>query len=580
MKIDNNLINEIRSKVDIVEIISSYIQLSTRGKNYFGVCPFHDDHSPSMSVSKDKQIYTCFSCGATGNVFKFLQDYKHISFMEAVKECADMCGIDIKLTPSMEDTMLKKNKTLYEMYEVSHKFYQNNINSSFGKKAKEYLYGRGLTDKEIKVFEIGLSLNDYDLLVKLLKKKEYSDKDILKSGLANANENGLYDIYRNRIMFPLHDPYGHVIGYNGRAYEGNIVNRYVNSKETDLFKKRDFLYNYHRAKNVARDKKEIIIMEGPMDVIRAYTIGIENVVATLGTSFSSSHANLIKRLSNNVILCFDGDDAGLKGTKAAIKELEQIGINPKIVRLPGNADPDEYIKKNGKDKFVNLLNKAINVMEFKERELKEEIDLSSAEGISNYIKSMIDEINQIDDDILKEVTINRLVQETKVDRELILSKINKKEEKPIIIKTPKPKKSNKYEKSIEHLLYYMLRSEEVIKLYDKKVTHIPNDNYRHLAFQISAFYKQHGYINAADLLTEVRDDEETVNAIGQISSLNLKEDYTIEEIDDYLNNIKEYNDLEKIDKYKSELALTHDLDKKIELANKLIEYKLRSEEDA
>ena len=575
--IDNTLINEVRNKVDIVEIISSYIPLTTRGKNYFGVCPFHDDHSPSMSVSKERQIYTCFSCGATGNVFKFLQDYEHISFVEAVKKCADIAGISLDI--SVPDKTPKKYKELYDIYEISQKFYQNNLYSSLGKSAKDYLYNRGLTDKEIKDFDIGLSLNDYDMLVKLLHNKKYSDKDILKSGLANANENGLYDIYRNRIMFPLHDIYGNVIGYNGRAYQGDITNKYVNSKETDIFKKRDFLYNYHRAKDVAREKKEIIIMEGPMDVIRAYQVGITNVVATLGTSFGDSQTNLISRLTRNVILCFDGDAAGLKATKLAIEELQKIGINPKIVRLPDNKDPDEYIKANGKDKFLEQLSKALNVMEFKEYELKQSINLGSPTDISNYIKLMIDEINKIDDDILRELTINKLVEETKVNREVIEAKLNKKNETQLVVRKKSTRRLNKYEKSVQSLLYYMLYHTDVIEMYDKKITHIMDDNYRHLAFQINSFYKEHGYISVADLLTEVRDDDEAIKTIGQIMSLSLKEKYTPEEINDYIENIKEHNDLEKIDKYKSELALSSDINKKIELANKMIEFKLRSEEN-
>ena len=579
-RIDNSVINDIKNKTDIVEVISSYVNLETRGKNYFGVCPFHDDHTPSMSVSREKQIYTCFTCGATGNVFQFIEEYEKISFLEAVKKCADMIGMDISIDVSQEDKVIKKNKELYDIYEVSQKFYQNNINSAYGKEAKEYLYSRQLSDNDIKKFEIGLSLDEYDMLTKLLKQKNFTDKDLLKSGLSNANDNDLYDVYRDRIMFPLHDIYGHVIGYNGRAYRGNIVNRYVNSKETEIFKKRDYIYNYHRAKDMAHTKKEIIVMEGPMDVIRASTIGVDNVVATLGTSFSQTHANLIRRLAPNVILCFDGDEAGLKGTKAAITELQKIGINPKIVRLPEDLDPDEYIKKYGKDKFLECLSKAYNVMEFKEILLKKDINLDSVEDVSRYINSMIEEINSIDDEILRELTINKLVEETKVSRDTILSKIKPKE-KVEVVDIVKPKRQNidKYQKSIESLLYYMLISPEVINVYDKKITHIPDDNYRHLGFQISAFYKQNGYISVSDLLTEVNGDPETLKTIGQVESLGLKDDFTLDEINDYLDNIKEYNDLKKKDKYKKELAMSHDLNEKLALAQKLIDFKLRSEKN-
>ncbi len=580
VKINSEIINDIRNKVDIIDVISRYIPLTTRGKNYFCVCPFHDDHSPSMSISKDKQIYTCFSCGATGNVFKFLQDYEHISFTEAVKKCADMCGIELNINLPNENNLIKKYKELYEIYDVSQKFYQNNINSSLGHDAREYLYSRQLSDNEIKKFEIGLSLNEYDVLTKLLQQKKFSDKDLLKSGLVNANENNLYDVYRNRIMFPLHDISGNVIGYNGRAYKDENTNKYVNSKETDIFKKRDFLYNYHRAKESARDLKQIIIMEGPMDVIRASTIGIDNVVATLGTSFGSSQSNLVKRLSSNVILCFDGDDAGLKATNLAIQELQKVDINPKIVRLPNNMDPDEYIKAYGKEKFLQYLSSAYNVMEFKEILLKKNINLNSSEDISKYIKAMIEEIDSIHDDILREVTINKLCDETKISRETILNKLKKREITDIIIPEKKQIKLDKYKKSVEGLLYYMLHDPEAIKIYDKKITHIEDDNYRHLGFQISAFYKKNGYIDVADLLTEVRDDEEISKTIGEIVNLNLPSENMLDAIEDYLSNIKEYNDLKKIGKYKNEFAMSSNFDEKLALANKLIEYKLRSEENA
>ena len=243
MRLENNVINEIRNSVDIIDVVTSYIPLTARGKNYFGVCPFHDDHSPSMSVSKEKQIYTCFSCGATGNVIKFIQDYENISFIDAVKKCADIAGIALDVDVR-KDTKYDKFNELYDIYDISYKFYQNNMNSSVASEAKNYLQSRMLSEKEIKHFGIGLSLNESSLLTKLLKSKGMTDKLLLQSGLVGESENGidLYDLYRNRIMFPIHDANGRLVGYNGRAYHGETSNKYVNSKETAIFKKRDILY--------------------------------------------------------------------------------------------------------------------------------------------------------------------------------------------------------------------------------------------------------------------------------------------------------------------------------------------------
>lgn len=575
MIVDSNVLNEIRNSLDIVDVISNYIKLTSKGKNYFGVCPFHDDHSPSMSVSREKQIYTCFSCGASGNVFKFVQDYENLSFLEAVKKCADMAGIYIEIGQAKSNN---KNQKLYDIYELSQKFYQNNINTKNGEKAKEYLHSRSLSDEVIKEFGIGLSLNEKDMLTKLLKSKKYDDDTLIKSGLVNENNYELNDVYRNRIMFPLYDLNGKIIGYNGRVYNGETENKYVNSKETDIFKKRELLYNYHRAKEEARKKKQIIIMEGPMDIIRAYTIGVKNCVAALGTAFGKEQAMLVRKLSDNVVLCFDGDDAGLKGTKGAIVELNKLGISPKIVRLENNSDPDEYILKNGADRFIKAIDNAMNIVEFKESLLKKEYNLDNALDKANYINNMIKEIDHMNDDILREVSINKLSEETNINVELLKSKLTKKETITEHLNIPQLK-LNKYVKSERNLLYYMLLDKDVIKMYEKKITRMPTDKYRHLAFEIDLFFKENGYINVADLITYLGDDRDSITTLGEISMLDLPSNINYDEIEDYLNNIREYNEKSQTTVYKSRMKQEIDYKKKIELANKALESKRRREEN-
>ena len=575
MQMDNNLINEIRNSVDIVDVISSYIPLISRGKNYFGVCPFHDDHSPSMSVSKEKQIYTCFSCGATGNVFNFIQDYEKISFKDALKKCADIAGIDVNIKG---DTKKLKNQELYDIYDMAQKFYQNNLNTEYGKKAISYLQSRGLDIDTIKHFNIGLSLNTNDTLFNILRKRNYAANLLIKSGLITENNK---DVFVNRIMFPLYDSNGRLIGYNGRIYNNEDTNRYVNTKETEIFKKREFLYNYHSVLEDVRRQKQVIIMEGPMDVINSYQHGIKNVIATMGTAFSPEHALLIRRLKCEVILCFDGDDAGRKGTKLAIDELTKIGIIPKVVMLDNGLDPDSALKQDEK-MLKDLIANPLTIMEYKEKMLHNNLNLKNTEELAIYVNDMLKEISKIDDEILKEITINKLVLESKLDKELLLEKLanlNKKNEKVVDIPKVEKKKIDKYEKSERNLLYYMLHYGDVITMYDKKVTHISNDSYRKLAYQVSAFYKKNKYINVADLITELKDDKDAIKTIGELESLNLHEKYTEEEIDDYLNNILEENINNQISIYKKELQAENSLDKKIEYANKLVEFKLRSEEN-
>ena len=316
-----------------------------------------------------------------------------------------------------------------------------------------------------------------------------------------------------------------------------------------------------------------------MDVIRLYTIGVKNVVAALGTAFGPEQAMLIRKLNSDVILMYDGDDAGLKGTKITIEELEHIEIQPKIVRLEDNMDPDEYILTKGSDAMLNKLANPMNIMDFKSSLLKVNTNLNSSEDLAKYANNMILEISKIDDEVLREISINKLSEETKLDVKFIKDKILSL--KPIN-KTNVVSKSiklTKYEKSEQALLYYMLRNNTVIKVYDKKITHMPTERYRRLAFQINYFYKQHGYIDVAELLIDLRDDEESVKTIGEVNILNLNEECDMDAINDYLNNIREYNEKLEVTKYKQELKQELDLNKKIELAKKAIAFKVRREEE-
>ena len=288
-------INQIRSSVDIVDVISNYLPLTQKGKNYFGVCPFHDDHSPSMSVSKEKQIYTCFSCGATGNVFKFLMDYENITFPEAIQKVANQAGISVDLHIKSHQVNQTYQK-LYDIYDYTLKCYQNHLNTESGQVAKEYLKDRNISEEIIKEFQIGLSFQKRDQLTKMLLRKDYSNQALLRSGIVIQNEYGYADIYYDRIMFPLYDMMGRVVGFSGRVYHGEKEFKYVNTKETEIFKKGELLYNYHRSKDIARQKNQVIVMEGFMDVIRAYTIGVQNTVATMGTAVTKQQALSLKKM--------------------------------------------------------------------------------------------------------------------------------------------------------------------------------------------------------------------------------------------------------------------------------------------
>lgn len=558
-------INEIRTSVDIVDIVSRYISLTKKGKNYFGVCPFHEDGDPSLSVSPDKQIFSCFSCHTAGNVFKFLMEYEHISFVEAIKMCADIAGISVDIQTS-KNNLVKQNK-IYDIYELGQKFYVNNINTQFGKEAKIYLNNRGITDEMIKEFEIGLAIKSTDTLSKLLEKKEFKDKDLQDSGLIVKDERGYHDFFYDRVMFPLHDINDKVIGYSGRIYyQSKDTPKYINSKEHPLFKKGEFIYNYSRAKNECRIKNTVIIMEGFMDVIRAHSIGVKNAVATLGTAFTKEHANIIRRLAKNIIICFDGDKAGAKATMACSNELISMGIIPKIVRLEENLDPDEYILKYGKDKFIDKINNPLSVMDFKLNYLKNDKDLTQTVDKAKYATEMLEELNKIDDDVLKEVTLNKISKETDLDIEFLKSKIEKKEEK--IVKPKKAIKTTKYDMAQLGLLFYMLKSTDVIKMVDNKSLYFPNKDYRLLAREIISFYKMNNYIDEAEILTDL--DNDMVKTVGLAESLEFKDDYNQQMINDYINAVNEINIDNEFERLQKQLSSETDFEKKQEIANRIL----------
>lgn len=573
-------INRIKDSNDIVDTISKYIPLVPKGKNFFGVCPFHEDHSPSMSVSKEKQIYTCFSCGATGNVIKFIEDYENVSFMEALKILADRAGIILSVGPvSKKET--NKNGSFYDIYDLSSKFYHNNINTALGKSAKEYLKKRDIDEAIIKEFGIGLALKKHDMLTNLLINKKFDMNILIKSGLVVRNEHGYLDSYYNRIMFPLWDLTGKVVGFSGRIYNGEKdAPKYINSKESEIFKKGELLYNYHRAKDEARKENRVIIMEGFMDVIRAYTIGLKNVVAMMGTAVTKEQALLIKRMAKDVILCFDGDRAGEKATLSCSEELLKIGVTPKIIHLEEDLDPDEYISTYGKERFLGKLENPINVMDFKLSYLKKQKNLSSEQDIAKYVNDVLEELTKIDDDILKELTLQKISEESKLDIEFLKAQLDSKEvPKKTEEKKVKKKKLNKYDKAEMYLLYYMLRSKEVIRLYNKKITFMPTEQYRNLAFHIKYYYKLYGDINISSLIDQFEDNKELIRTLGEIEQLNLKEDYTIEEIEDYLNTIKEYNVKNGQAELQKQLKEERDLKEKVRIANEILALKVRREEN-
>ncbi len=538
----DNTVNTIRSKVDIVDIIGERIPLTAKGKNFFGVCPFHDDTNPSMCVSREKQIYTCFSCHATGNVFSFLMNYEHMDFKETLKYLGDRVGVKVEGNFTKKTSKYDK---LYEAYNLSVKYYQNNLNSLLGKEAKKYLQSRNINEDVIKEFGIGLSLDKKDDLTNLLVKKGYDLATLNSIGLTTND----YDIYRNRIMFSLYDVAGKVVGFSGRIYRDGdpSQSKYINSKETPIFRKGEMLYHYHIAKEEARLKKSIIVMEGFMDVIRASTVGIKNTVALMGTALTKEQIILLKRLSNNILLCLDGDPPGVKATLNIGALLQEENLDVKVISLPDPDDPDTFIMNNGKDKFLNLMDAALNFSDYKMLKLRETVDFRSDEEKANYINTVLKEMTNINDEIHIEVMLKRLAKEFDIgyntlEMRFYSLKKEKNSEKIVPVEVKKDiKKKDKYQKAVEQVIYFMLNNDWVISEVEKEKLILAEEKSRKLCSEIIYFYKQNGFITIADFYTYVTDKEDILVLLNSILADNYNEHVDKEELKLYFKVIKDYS---------------------------------------
>ena len=351
--ISEEKINEIIDKTDMVGLVSEFVTLQKRGKNYFGLCPFHADQTPSFSVSPSKKIAKCMSCGEGGNPINFLRKIKNVSFEEACFLLADRVGVQLERTKTVKH--VDENSKYYEINQVAQKFYEHFLhNSQSGKEALEYLNKRGLDLETIKMFGIGLAPKNYTTLTKVLSDKGYSLTDAHDIGLITRKENDYYDMFFNRIMFPIIDEAGHVLGFSGRVFDGDTSGgKYVNTQETVIYKKGEMLYNLNNAIPHIRKMGRVILCEGQMDVISLSNAGIKEVVCSLGTALTEQQAALIKKYSNNVLICYDGDSAGIKATGKAFNLLKGLTVNS--ITLPNGMDPDEYLKSRGKDSFLEFI---------------------------------------------------------------------------------------------------------------------------------------------------------------------------------------------------------------------------------
>ncbi len=570
-------IESIRSSADIVDIIKDYIPLTQKGKNYFGVCPFHSDHSPSMSVSKEKQIYKCFSCGAAGNVFTFVANYENVSFIESVKIVANKIGFSIDIsdrkTPESENNYLK-------MLNIAEMFYKNNLNTEAGKNAISYLNERKITKNIIDEFNIGLSLNDRTALYNILNKKGFKNVEIEKAGLIGINGKDVYDLFINRIMFPIHDNSGNVVGFTARIFNGEKTAKYLNSKESEVFKKGKILFNLHRAKEFIKEKHEVIIVEGNMDAIRMYSVGFKNTIALMGTSLTKDQISLLKKLKSKIVLMFDNDSAGEQATINNGQTLLNDGFDVSVVRLTDYKDPDDYIKYYGYDKMLNAINGKVSFIDFKMFYLKKNKNLNNTDELIKYVKEVLASIKDEKDNLAKEITIKKLSEEYNISPDVLKEEINLKSNKDQNIPKREVKKNqlSKYDKAVENIINYLLEGREYINIYNDHNLFIDNKKYRNIINEILYYFEKYNNISVAEFISYVEDKKDINNSVLNIIA-SSNEKISKNDFLENLNAIKVMNANNMIKRLKEEMKTTLDNNKKSSLAQKIIEIKKEVFED-
>jgi DNA primase len=427
MRIPDEKIEEVRSAVDIIEIIGSYVQLKKRGKNYVGLCPFHSEKTPSFTVSADKQMYHCFGCSKGGNVFTFLMETDRVSFVEAVRSLAAKAGIFI---PEETAPATEEQNEFEKYYSVCRfagmYFYKNLTEGGEGKEALNYFYKRGFSDETIRTFGLGYSLNSWDGFLNTAQSEGFKGDELLKVGLVRARDDrSLYDYFRGRAMFPIFSTQGRVIGFGARKIREDdpVAGKYINSPESPLYNKSRVLFGLFHSKESIRQEDNALMVEGYADMISLYQSGIKNVVASSGTALTEEQLSLIGRYSKNLTLVYDSDTAGSSATVRGIDLALECGLNVNIVELPEGEDPDSFVQKHGGKEFRELLRNRVSFIDFKAGQLQREGAFADVEGKTKGIRSLVRTIAKVRDELkrnfyVKEVAEKYGVYETLLFREL------------------------------------------------------------------------------------------------------------------------------------------------------------------
>jgi DNA primase len=583
--IPEEVIDNVRSAVNIVDVVSRYVQLRKAGKNLFGICPFHDEKTPSFSVSEDKQIFHCFSCGRGGNVFKFLMDLEKISFPEAVRRVAEFGNVPL------DDKYVKKSpKSAYSatqsemigLYEKAAELYHHVlVNTQLGEKALAYLKKRGITEADMQDFDLGFAPADQDLLLSFLKEQQIDQKQMQDSGLFIETADGsLKDRFFNRIMFPIKDNNGKIVAFSGRSLVKDDQHpKYLNSPETSIFNKGKVLYNFSQARPEIVQKKTVILYEGFMDVIAAHRAQVANGIATMGTSLTEDHVRALKRVASRVVICFDGDEPGQRAIAKAIALIKQSSdLQISVIFIPDNRDPDEYVRDKGIESFQKLMNQTgESSTAFLLKFDRMGLNLANENDQLEYLKKALRRIGELNDALEQDLYLNQLAEEFSIDkrdlknqlRESVADRIahTPRQFDPGPAPAPPPTFENQVEKtentskklssvdiSQYRLLARALNHHDVwLKLQSLPDFYFPNEQLETIYMLAGGYLAKNQEYDAADFMDYLKEPE-LQSVVANIESINLSPDYTEEEIEDYISLIKDVAPLsEQISKVKSDL---------------------------
>ncbi len=569
-RISEDKIEEIRQASDVVDVISDYVQLKKQGRNYFGLCPFHGESTPSFSVSADKQIYHCFGCGAGGNVFSFLMEIEGYSFQEAAVKLADKVHIDLglELTTSGHNQQSRSPELqqMFDAHNLLSKFYHHLlVNTKEGQHALEYLLKRGFTLKSIEKFQIGYALDSWDFVYKYLSKKDFQPSIMEQAGLIIQREQdeSYFDRFRDRIMFPIMDQNGNTIAFSGRAL-GAGEPKYLNSPETPIFNKSKILYNYHHARPVIRKLQQAVLFEGFADVIAADRSGVENGIATMGTSLTEEHVLLLKKNVQSIIICYDSDSAGIEAAFRASNMLNESRCQVKVAMMPDGMDPDEYVKEYGEEKFLtDIIQGSHTLISFKMLYYRKGKNMHNEGDRLRYIEQILREISRLEKAVEKDYYLRQLADEFKLSLEALkeqekqysrVQKQRQQPERPLIIPKQAVRVKPAYQNAERLLIAHMIRDMDLTyKVQELMRGHSFNiDEYQAIITYLYGFYESGHDPDVSAFLSYV-DDQKLRRILVEIGMLSIEEEISEQELFDYINQVLKHQKMLKIKEKETEL---------------------------